>query len=139
MFGQLRQSAIYTAGVSGNFPRVPINEHLLESRAIAAMSAHAVAYVNGGAGRGDTMRNTRAAFSKWCIVPRMLHNVETRDNGITLFGERIPAPILTAPIGVRAIPCPNEAVAYSTSRGLSRFLTSPYPSFGRSIPVSEQL
>ena len=64
------------------------------------MSAPAYAYIAGGAGREDTMRNNRQAFDAWRILPRMLHNVAERDTGVELFGRRLASPFLLCPIGV---------------------------------------
>src|SRR5919199_5015937 len=46
------------------------------------------------------MAANRAAFERWRIVPRMLRDVSRRDTSVELFGRRLPAPILLAPIGV---------------------------------------
>ena len=64
------------------------------------MRRDASAYIIGGAGREDTMSANRAAFSRWRIVPRVLRDVETRDSRTSLLGMTLPAPLLTAPIGV---------------------------------------
>ncbi len=64
------------------------------------MSAEAFAYVAGGAGAERTMAANREAFERWRIVPRVLRDVSERDSSITLFGQRLPSPMLLAPIGV---------------------------------------
>lgn len=64
------------------------------------MSAEAFAYVAGGAGAERTMAANREAFERWRIVPRVLRDVAERDSSITLFGQRLPSPMLLAPIGV---------------------------------------
>ena len=64
------------------------------------MSAEAFAYVAGGAGAERTMAANREAFDRWRIVPRVLRDVSERDSSITLFGRRLPSPLLLAPIGV---------------------------------------
>ena len=98
--GRKRQREIYVAGVGGRLPSVSVAQAKLEAAAQAAMSAEAWAYVAGGAGRESTMEANRAAFERWRIVPRVLHNVEKRDLTVTLFGRRLPSPLLLAPIGV---------------------------------------
>jgi lactate 2-monooxygenase len=100
MIGQTRQSEIYLDGVSGRRPVVPVAERALEAKAIGVMSPEASAYIVGGAGREDTISANRLAFNKWQIVPRVLRDVERRDSSTTLLGMSLPAPILTAPIGV---------------------------------------
>ncbi len=64
------------------------------------MSAEAWSYVDGGAGQQRTVRANLDAFDRHRIVPRMLVDVEHRDASLELFGSRIPAPLLFAPIGV---------------------------------------
>lgn len=108
-----RQSDVYLAGVSGLRPRVPVGADALERAAEEAMSPEAFAYVAGGAGAESTVRENRAAFERWRIVPRVLRDVSARDTSVELFGARIPAPVLLAPIGVleMAHPEADRAVA----------------------------
>jgi len=98
--GLARQTAIYLGGVGGRRPGVPLDPQRLEQRARAAMSREAAAYIWAGAGAGSTLRANRAAFERWRIVPRMLRDVSGRDTSLELFGRRLPAPFLLAPIGV---------------------------------------
>ncbi|MEU8243889.1 alpha-hydroxy-acid oxidizing protein [Actinoplanes missouriensis] len=97
--GRERQNTIYRAGVLGRRPAVPTDFAELERRARKASSAAGWAYVAGGAGEGRTMRNNRAAFDRWAIVPRMLRDVADRDMSRELLGTRLPAPLLLAPVG----------------------------------------
>ncbi len=100
MIGHQRQSQIYVDGIAGRRPQVPVSERLLESRAIEAMGPEGAAYIVGGAGREDTISANRRAFDRWHIVPRVLRDVEMRDSSTTLLGMTLPAPLMTAPIGV---------------------------------------
>jgi lactate 2-monooxygenase len=95
-----RQTAIYTGGVSGRRPRIPTDVTQLEERARSVMSADAFGYVAAGAGSEETVRENRAAFGRWALVPRMLRDVSKRDISVELFGRRLPAPFLLAPVGV---------------------------------------
>ena len=97
--GRERQSAIYRAGLLGRRPAVPTDFAELETAREAAMSAKGWAYVAGGAGEGRTMRNNRAAFDRWAIVPRMAHGVTRRDLSVDLLGTRLSSPVLLAPVG----------------------------------------
>jgi lactate 2-monooxygenase len=100
MSGLERQTSIYLGGVSGDRPIVPVDGRALEERARRAMPKEAYAYIAAGAGTEDTVRENRAAFERWRIVPRMLRDVSERDTAIDLFGRRLPHPFLIAPIGV---------------------------------------
>src|SRR5439155_8510585 len=62
--------------------------------------AQAFAYLAGGAGAETTMRANREAFERRRIVPRVLRDVSARDLSVELFGRRLPAPLVLAPIGV---------------------------------------
>ena len=101
--GRKRQRDIYVVGAAGQRPVVPVAWPKLEAAAQAAMSNEAWAYVAGGAGRESTMEANRAAFERWRIVPRVLRDVEKRDLAIDLFGQKLPSPLLLAPIGVLEI------------------------------------
>lgn len=94
------QSAIYRAGVFGRRPVVPTEPARLAAAARRRLSTEAWAYVAGSAGQQQTARANREAFGRHRLVPRMLVDVETRDTSIELFGRRLPAPLLFAPIGV---------------------------------------
>jgi isopentenyl diphosphate isomerase/L-lactate dehydrogenase-like FMN-dependent dehydrogenase len=100
MDGRARQQEIYLGGVSGVRPRVSTDLTRLEAEAERVMSRRAFAYVAGGAGTGATMAANRAAFDRHRLVPRMLRDASVRDTTVELFGRRIEAPFLLAPIGV---------------------------------------
>jgi lactate 2-monooxygenase len=109
--GRTRQREIYVAGVGGRRPTVPVAPAALEDAARAAMSAEAFAYVAGGAGREATMTANRAALDRWQIVPRRLRDCEQRDTSIELFDQRMPTPLLLAPIGVAEMAHPDADLA----------------------------
>ncbi|ACY23656.1 Lactate 2-monooxygenase [Gordonia bronchialis DSM 43247] len=101
--GRMRQNDIYTAGIHRRKPRVPTDFAELERRARRAMSERAWAYVGGGAGEGRTMAANRSALDRWAIVPRVLRDVSQRSLEVELFGQRLPAPILFAPVGAGSL------------------------------------
>jgi lactate 2-monooxygenase len=98
--GRTRQREIFLEGMGGLRPLVSTNGDRLQGQARRAMSAEGWAYVSGGAGLEHTLEANRAAFAKWQIVPRMLRDVTTRDLSVMLFGDRLRAPLLLAPVGV---------------------------------------
>ncbi|MCW2784827.1 MAG: putative FMN-dependent dehydrogenase [Marmoricola sp.] len=108
--GRARQEKIYRDGVFGRVPAVPTDFATLEAHAEKASTPTGWAYVAGGAGEGRTMRNNRAAFDRWAIVPRMAHGNTTRDLSIDLLGQHLPAPVLLAPIGAGALMAENSDV-----------------------------
>ena len=97
------QNEIYLAGLGGTRPDLPITYEELEAAARERMSEQAYAYVAGGAGSEDTMRENLEAFRRRRIVPRMLRDVSARDLSIELFGRTLPGPVLLGPVGVLGI------------------------------------
>ncbi len=97
--GRLRQGLIYADGVLGGRPAVPTSWPELDRLARKRLSRRAYAYVAGGAGMEHTVQADRDAFSRWQLAPRVLRDVSERSTGVELFGRRIPAPVLLAPVG----------------------------------------
>ncbi|WP_254765855.1 alpha-hydroxy-acid oxidizing protein [Salinilacihabitans rarus] len=103
-YGRERLVEVYTQGMlAGQPPSLPPSYETLEAAAEEALDPEAFAYVAGSAGAERTERANRTAFERWRIVPRMLRDVASRDLSVDLFGERYPAPVALAPIGVQSI------------------------------------
>jgi lactate 2-monooxygenase len=98
--GRERQFEVYVAGARGTYPSVPVSFERLQRAARGRMSAEGYAYVAGGAGREETMRENRVAFERWRIVPRVLRDVSTRDTSGAVLGTPLPSPFVLCPIGV---------------------------------------
>ncbi len=96
---------IYARGMlAGEQPALPVAWAELERRAHESLDERAAAYVFGGAGSEDTMRENLEAFRRWRIVPRVLRqDLSTRDLSLDLVGTSLPAPVLLAPIGVQTL------------------------------------
>ncbi len=109
--GRARQAAIYARGVFGAKPAVPTSWPALDRLAHRKLSRRGYGYIAGGAGAEQTMRADLAAFERRRLVPRMLRGVQARDTGVELFGRRLPAPLLLAPIGALGIVHPGADVA----------------------------
>lgn len=95
-----RQQRIYSSGASGKLPTVPVDLTQLEEAAQKKIPTKAFAYIAGGAGIGQTIQNNRTAFQAYEIIPKMLRDVSVRDTSVELFGQKLPSPLLTAPVGV---------------------------------------
>jgi lactate 2-monooxygenase len=103
---------IYVAGMlGGRKPSRPVDWRELERDAYAMLSRGPRGYIQGGAGRGHTIRANRAAFDEWRIVPRMLRDVSERSLERTVLGAKLPAPVLLAPIGVQTVAHPDGELA----------------------------
>ena len=113
--GQIRLAKTYAAGMLANQrAAVPFRMDQLERRARAAMTAEAFGYLRS-AGAGSTTKANRAALDAVRLVPRMLRDVGARNLEVELFGRRLPAPVLLAPIGVQDLAHPEADLA--TARG----------------------
>jgi lactate 2-monooxygenase len=114
-----RQIGIYRAGKRIDPGFIPLAVEDLERKARSLLSAEAYDWIAGSAGGGATARANLAAFERWGIVPRMLCDVSNRDFGVSLFGDRLPVPLLVAPIGVQAAAHPEgeKASAGDVGRG----------------------
>ncbi|KAH9960187.1 FMN-dependent alpha-hydroxy acid dehydrogenase [Russula dissimulans] len=94
---------IYMAGAN---PIIGSYDHrLIEEKAREAMKDNRSAYMYtfGSAGTGSTYRNNIEALEQWRIVPRMLRNATHRNLDTTLFGVKLPSPVIVAPVGVQGI------------------------------------
>jgi lactate 2-monooxygenase len=94
------QLDIYFRGLAGVRESLPMTFAELEPRAHESMSEELVSYVAGGAGNEHTQDANVRAFDRWGLVPRMLVGAAQRDLSVTLFGHKLPTPLLLAPIGV---------------------------------------
>jgi lactate 2-monooxygenase len=119
-YGRQRQRWIFVQGLGHIVPRVPADFSALEERARRVMTKRGFAYVAGGAGNEQTMAANRAGFDRWRIVPRMLCDVSRRDLSLTLFGERLPTPLILAPIGVLEIVHPRADLAAARAAAAER-------------------
>jgi lactate 2-monooxygenase len=112
-----RQLEIYRAGLVGKTPEQPVSVEELEREASSVLSQPAYDYVAGGAGSEDTIRANLEAFRRHRLVPRYFRDVSRRDLSIELFGTRLPAPILLAPIGVLGILHKDADLAVARAAG----------------------
>lgn len=99
-YGQERQLQVYTAGLQGQKPTLPVIPEELEQVANQQMSREASGYLDG---MTESMQANREAFRHWRLVPRLLRDVSQRDLSVQLFNQHLSVPILLAPIGVQSI------------------------------------
>ena len=57
-------------------------------------------YVDGGSGSESTLRENEAAFERIRLVSAAPANVAARSQEITLFGRKLPTPLIVAPLGL---------------------------------------
>ncbi len=105
------QAEIYLNGLAGVLPDFTTDASGLEESARQRLEPGPFWYVAGAAGTGATASANREAFDRWRIVPRMLRDATTRNLSTTVLGTEMPAPILTAPVGVQSILHPDGELA----------------------------
>ncbi|WP_203349289.1 alpha-hydroxy-acid oxidizing protein [Streptomyces sp. 3211] len=98
-------------GLEGRAPKLSTDLTTLEAAAREVMSPDAYAYVAGTAGSGATGRAGRAAFDRVRLVPRMLRGTRRTDTSVTLFGQRLPVPVLLAPLAAQQVAHPEGETA----------------------------
>ena len=101
------QLGIYQRGLAGQKPKLPLQIDELEALAKSKMSPEGYGYIAGGAGSEVSMDTNRRAFDRWQILPRMMRNVAERDLSVELFGSKLSAPLVMAPIGVQSLAHPE--------------------------------
>ncbi|HWM02388.1 MAG TPA: alpha/beta fold hydrolase [Actinophytocola sp.] len=102
---------IYLAGPDGAAARPSTDLTKLADAAREVLSSTAYDYVTGNAGVGATCRANRAAFDQWRLVPRMMRGVTRRDLTVSLFGRRLAAPVLLAPVAAQTVVHPDGELA----------------------------
>lgn len=101
--GVQRMHQVYSAGLTGYVPVIPVSYEELKAKAKAKLKGEAFDYVSGGAGSEETVRANGNSFTKWRIVPRMLHDVTQRNHKVHIFSQEFAYPVMLAPIGVQGI------------------------------------
>ncbi len=75
----------------------------LRARAHRFLARFALEYLEGGAEEEATLQRNRSALAEYRFVPRALVDVAHRDIGTTLFGRRLPVPLVVAPTGLNGV------------------------------------
>ena len=104
------QFGIYSAGLKGELPTLPLRYEDLEARAREVLDPAAYWYVAGGAGEASMAAN-RHSFDRYPLFPRMLTDVSERDLSTTVLGKKHATPLMLAPLGVQEILHPDAELA----------------------------
>jgi len=103
-----------------------LNLESLEPAARDRLEPSLYDYIAGGSGDEWTLRESRAAWNRWQIVPRMLRGVGTRAMATTVLGTPVSMPILVPPMGFHGL-ChldAEEATARATAAENTIFCAS---------------
>jgi lactate 2-monooxygenase len=93
------QKQIYINGFFGEKSLINPDWQKLEMQALAKMSKEAAAYIGGGAGLQQSMKNNRNGFDALKIVPKMLAGGDQRNTSVKIFDVNFPSPFWLCPIG----------------------------------------
>jgi 4-hydroxymandelate oxidase len=107
----------------------------VEARARALLPEVVVNFIAGGAADELTVRWNRERFSDLRLRPRVLRDLAGLDAGTTLFGRRMPLPLLVAPSAGHRYTHPEGELA--TARGAARLGVTMVLSAGTHTPIEE--
>jgi isopentenyl diphosphate isomerase/L-lactate dehydrogenase-like FMN-dependent dehydrogenase len=93
---------------------------VFQLRAVARQKLDAAAwhFIANGADDGETMRANREVFDNWALRVRRLVDVSSMDLSVELLGERLPHPVILAPVGNQLALHPDGELA--TARAAAR-------------------
>jgi 4-hydroxymandelate oxidase len=106
-----------------------------ESAARQIMAPSVYEYVAGGAGDEISLRANQTAFDRIFLLPRVLRNVTPADSSTTLFGKKLAAPILLAPIAYQCTMHPEGELA--TVRGAGTTCTHFVVSTNTTVQIED--
>jgi 4-hydroxymandelate oxidase len=107
--------------------RACLNLLEIEAAGAAAMPPGTRAYYEGGAADEVTMRDNRASFDRWRIVPRMFVPNTPRDASVEVLGRRWAQPFAIAPMALQRNGHPDGEVAVAratAARGITYCLST---------------
>jgi 4-hydroxymandelate oxidase len=106
-----------------------------ESAAQQVMAHPVYEYVAGGAGDEISLRANQAAFDRILLWPRVLRKVIPVETSTTLFGKKLPVPILLAPVAYQGLMHPDGELA--TVRGAATTGVPFVVSTNTTVPIEE--
>lgn len=105
-----RESAVAQIGRSpkrvlyrGRDPDRAVSIEDVRAMAHRRLPRFALEYLEAGAGDEGALAGNLAAFHRWRFVTRALTDVAERDLGVSMFGRRLPFPLIVAPTGLNGV------------------------------------
>ncbi len=74
-------------------------------------------FIDGGAQDEVTLRHNIEDFRRLSLLPRVLTDVASRDQSVTVLGQRYDSPLILAPTGVPGVVWPNGAIEAALAAG----------------------
>src|SRR5690349_6576025 len=78
-----------------------------ERRAEQVLEHPTFEFIAQGAGDEVSRLRNRAAFERWCLLPRIFRDVGELDIGVEVLGQPISMPVLVAPMGLQRLVDPE--------------------------------
>lgn len=110
--------------------------HDFEPAARARLPRGLYGFVAGGSADGWSATDNRAAFDRWALVPRTLGAGPTRQQDLTLFGQRFASPCGIPPLGVSALFRFDADIAMARAAAAARV---PFVLSGASLTPMERI
>ncbi len=117
--------------LAADTPLVSLSDY--EAAAQKRLSPAAWAYFSGGSADEITLRHNREALDRLRLKPRALVDVTKIDTSVTLLGQKLPHPILLAPISSHLLAHPDAEVATAKGAGLAQAILVASTVSNRSI------
>ncbi|XP_050309910.1 2-Hydroxyacid oxidase 1 [Anthonomus grandis grandis] len=90
-----------------------------QEEAFKLLPKNALDYYKSGAGRQETLRNNRSAFSKFKIRPKCLRDVSKTDLSATVLGEKVSIPVGISPSAMQRMAHPDgECASARAAQGM---------------------
>lgn len=109
-YGIQTQRQIFTDGMMGKKPRIPLHYSQLRKQAQTKLSIESFAYIDGGAGQGRTITANEIGFEKYPLRASMMKASNRINLEVSILGRKYPSPILAAPIGVLEMAHPSADI-----------------------------
>jgi 4-hydroxymandelate oxidase len=84
-------------------PAPLLNLHEYERAAKAVLPSAVFDFIAGGSGDEVTLRDARAAFARWRLVPRVMQGVRDVSTATTVLGQDVSMPMLVAPFAAHRL------------------------------------
>ncbi|KAK9808125.1 hypothetical protein WJX73_009290 [Symbiochloris irregularis] len=97
-----------------------VNLDELEALAMKKLPKMVWGYYSSGSESEATLRDNRAAFLRYNIMPRLMVDVSKVDTTLTLFGEKLDFPLLIAPMAYHKLANPEGEVATARAAAACR-------------------
>lgn len=82
---------------------MPVNLLEYEAAARAVVPKGLFDFIVGGAEDEVSLRENRAAFGRWRLVPRVMRGMTAPETGTTVLGQRVDLPVLISPMGLHKL------------------------------------